>query len=86
MGYPPENRFLKNCCYVFEDIDFWVFATFLTLAQITFMFSEPFDLTRSSKGGKSGVTPLKICLWRIAAMFLKISTSGFLQCSLLWLN
>ena len=41
------------------------------------MFSEPFDLTRSSKGGKSGVTPLKICLWRIAAMFLKISTSVF---------
>ena len=25
-GYPPENRFLEKCVYVFEDIDFWFFC------------------------------------------------------------
>ena len=58
-GYPPENRFLEKCVYVFEDIDFWFFEMLLTLAQLAFMFSDTFGLT-PLYGGKSGVTPLKI--------------------------
>ena len=57
--YPPENRFLEKCVYVFEDIDFWFFAMLLTLALLTFIFSDTFGLT-PLYGGKSGVTPLKI--------------------------
>ena len=41
-GYPPENRFLDKCVYVFEDIDFCFFAMFLTLAQLTFISYDLF--------------------------------------------
>ena len=79
QGISPSNRFLENCYYVFEDIDFYFFAIFLTLAQVTVLFSEPFDLPPPPppERGKSGVTPLEIGFWWIAAMGLDIDLCFF---------
>ena len=76
-----------NCGYIFEDIDFCFFAKFLPLAQLTSIFSDPFDLT-PRQGGKSGVTHLKIGFWRLLlfedidfwvfAMFLTLAQLTFM--------
>ena len=53
------------------------FAMLLTLAQLTFMFSDTFDLI-PPKGVNQGLPPPHcFCFWRIVAMLIKISTSGF---------
>ena len=44
---------------MFEDIDFWFFAMLLTLAQLTFMFSDTSDLPPPLKGVNQGLTPLE---------------------------
>ena len=76
---PPEKWFFENPVHVYEDRDFWFFAKFINCGIFYHIKSQlgcdPL------KGVNQGVPPLKTGFLRILAMFLKIETSSFLQCT-----